>query len=385
MLRASASWLLPLLLGPLLAQDPPQGAPASRPTLRVVEVEGTPFERGFAHGRLLKAEIASAFRTWDAELQKDFAVPLREFVPRFLAKTRFEAAARTFTPELLDEVRGIAMGAEQSYEAVFVWQLVDEIWASAPGVMREKCTSFGVDRDGTRPCFVAQNLDLPPSMHGPRIVLRIRDASRGTQLLVVTEPGLIAAAGMSSARIGVVVNTLLQLRPSREGLPVAFVVRGLLMQPDHASALAFLQRVPHASGQNYTVGGPDTAPGFECSAGKVVRFQPFATAPFTFHTNNPLVNDDFATEYREQATRRGFDPFVGARACPRLSVLQAALTATARPDVDAVKGLLASRTSQPSVNNAMTFASFVMVLGAEPEMQIAPGRPDEETWKVLRF
>jgi hypothetical protein len=188
---------------------------------------------------------------------------------------------------------------------------------------------------------------------------------------------------MSSARVAITCNTLLQLRPCRDGLPVAFVVRGVLMQKDHAAALAFLHQVPHASGQNYVVAGPDTAPGFECSAGKVVRYQPHAGAPFTFHTNNPLANDDFSDAWRARVAKTGCDPFVGERPCPRLQQCQRACGAAARPDVAAVKALLASRDGTPSVNNAMTFASFVMVLGERPEMQIAAGRPDLAPWAVF--
>src|SRR5204862_7422542 len=113
------------------------------------------------------------------------------------------------------------------------------------------------DRIGDQPAFAAQNLDIPAEAHGFQVLLRVRDESRGLQTLVVTESGLVAAAGMNSARVAITCNTLLQLRPCRAGLPVAFVVRGVLMQKDQAAALAFLQGVPHASGQNYIVAGPD--------------------------------------------------------------------------------------------------------------------------------
>ncbi len=288
-------------------------------------------------------------------------------------------------PELLDEVRGIAAGAEQPYATMFAWQLVDEVWAQAPSVLREKCTSVGVDRRGEQPTIVAQNLDVPQWYHGSQVVLRVRDEARGLQQLIVTIPGLVAAAGMNSARVAVAVNTLLQLRPCRDGLPVAFVVRGLLAQPDHGSALAFLQRVAHASGQNYTVGGPATAPGFECSAGKVVQYVPYPEATFTWHTNHPVVNDDFVPGFRERARAAGVDPFVGQRPCPRFAVCQQHLPAGGRPDVAAVKALLASRAGAPSVCNDSTYVCFVALLGEVPELHICKGSSDRAAFTVLRF
>ena len=372
-------------LAPLAAQEPPAPADAARPALRVIEIAGTPWERGFAHGQQLRSEIAARFAIWQQEIQRDFHLPLDEFVARFLAGTQYDAAVRKWTPELLDEVRGIAAGAEQPFARVFCWQLIDEVWAMAGAVLREKCTAIGVDRIGDQPAFAAQNLDLPVEAHGFQTVLHVRDEARGLQAFVVTEPGLIGAAGMSSARVAVTCNTLLQLRPCRDGLPVAFVVRGLLLQPDQEHALAFLHRVAHASGQHYIVAGPDTAPGFECSAGKVVRYQPWPAAPFTFHTNNPLANDDFADGYRARVARSGCDPFVGEHPCPRLGRCRQTLGPDARPDPAAVKALLSSRDGQPSINNAMTFASFVMVLAETPELQVAAGRPDRTAFQVLHF
>jgi hypothetical protein len=382
-------FVLALASAPLAAQDASAVAtPAradQRPALRVIEISGTPWERGFQHGQQLRAEIALRFERWQGEVQRDFHLPLDTFVERFLAGTSYDQAVRKWTPELLDEVRGIAAGAEQPYPRVFAWQLIDEVWAMAGTVLREKCTAIGVDRIGDQPAFAAQNLDIPAEAHGFQVLLRVRDESRGLQTLVVTESGLVAAAGMNSARVAITCNTLLQLRPCRDGLPVAFVVRGVLMQKDQAAALAFLQGVKHASGQNYIVAGPDTAPGFECSAGKVVRWQPWPGAPFTFHTNNPLCNDDFADGYKARVAKSGCDPFVGERPCPRLGQCRKAFGADARPDVAAVKALLASREGAPPVNNATTFASFVMVLGERPELQIAAGRPDVVPFEVFHF
>ena len=43
--------------------------------------------------------------------------------------------------------------------------------------------------------------------------------------------------------------------------------------PDLAAAESWLRGIPHAVGQNYTLGDPAGAKALECSAGKVVRFE----------------------------------------------------------------------------------------------------------------
>ncbi|HEU4417550.1 MAG TPA: C45 family peptidase [Planctomycetota bacterium] len=356
---------------------------AQADTVRVLELCSTPYERGVQHGKTLRAEIAQMLERWDRELQREHHLALPVFVERFLAATSYDAATRRWLPEMLDEVRGIAAGAEQPYATMFAWQLIDEVWAQVPSILREKCTAVGVDRSGDQPTIVAQNLDVPRWYHDFQCVLRVRDESRGLQQLIVTIPGIVALAGMSSARVGVAVNTLLQLRPCRDGLPVAFVIRGLLAQPDHAAALAFLQRVAHASGQNYTVGGPETAPGFECSAGKVARYVPYPEARFTWHTNHPCVNDDFEPRHRERASAGGFDPFVGRRPCPRFQVCKQRLAEGSKPDVAIVKSLLACR--EGPVCNDGTLACIVMLLGEAPELHISKGGSDKAPFTVLRF
>ncbi|HLQ37853.1 MAG TPA: C45 family peptidase, partial [Planctomycetota bacterium] len=265
------------------------------------------------------------------------------------------------------------------------WQLIDEMWAQMPLLFAHKCTTVGVDRDGDRPAFVAQNMDLPRWMHAYPTVLRIRYPDRELQSLVVTVPGVVGANGINDHRVAVCVNTVLQIRACRDGLPVAFVVRGLLEQPDHAAALAFLQQVPHASGQAYTVGGPDTAPCFECSAGRKVRFEPFADAHRTWHTNHPLVSDDWSEIWLAHLAGTGKQPGELPFVCPRFATAAEQLREGAAVDVDKVKALLASKAPAGPICNPGTYVCTVMVLGAAPELHIAPGPPDRTPFQTLTF
>ena len=49
------------------------------------------------------------------------------------------------------------------------------------------------------------------------------------------------------------------LNHSRAGLPVAFVMRGVLERTSVNAAAAFLEDVPHASGQHYALADPDAS------------------------------------------------------------------------------------------------------------------------------
>lgn len=356
-------------------------APAQRELL-VVDLHGTPFERGKQHGTQLRTQIADLMGPWRRDVTARTKLDADEFVTRFLRATRFVDAAKQHTPDLLDELRGIAEGAQQPYETMLVYQLIDEIWAQAGLAKQDKCSTIGVDRDGDTPGFVAQNLDVPEWMHRYPTVLRIAHADSRLRSLVVTLPGLVAANGVNNHRVAVCVNTILQLRPTPDGLPVAFVVRGLLARSSHAEALQFLQSVPHASGQAYTVGGQDTSPCFEASAGGVVPWQ--ARSGFTWHTNHPLASVDWSPAHLRASNKRGVPP-TEQPACSRYDAIGKQLPADRRPTRD--EAIAALRLSGPSspVCNAGTYVCTLFVLGEKPELHVTPGSPVQAAFQVVRF
>ncbi|MCA8964768.1 MAG: hypothetical protein H6838_01540 [Planctomycetes bacterium] len=375
-MRRAFSCLLPVLMASVLL--------AQERSLTVVDLRGTPHERGLTHGKQLREQIGVMMKAWQRDLETGLKVDLDTFVTRFLAATKFDEAARQHTPELLDEIRGIAEGAGQPYERMFAFQLVDELWAQHKLGVGDKCSTIGVDRDGDTPGLVAQNLDLPQWMNRYPTVLRIHHDGSDLQSLVVTLPGLVGGNGLNNHRVAVGVNTILQLRPCPDGLPVAFVVRGILAQRSHADALAFLKRVKHASGQAYTVGGPDHSPCFEASAGEVLRWQPEGRDGWTWHTNHPLVNTDWSPSYLAIAKADARPP-EKQMPCSRFEALDRALPAGKRPTFDDVVAALRTTGPETPVCNPMTYVCTVMVLGEKPELHISPGPPTKVPFQVLRF
>jgi len=145
---------------------------------------------------------------------------------------------------------------------MFAFQLVDEIWVLGRDIQTEKCTSFGAKKAANHPAIVAQNLDIPTFYHGFQTLLHIKDSKRDLETLLFTFPGFIAANGINSHSVAVVVNAVQQLDNSRDGLPVAFVIRGILQQKSYKEAVKFVQTVQHGAPQNYMIGGPDDVGSF---------------------------------------------------------------------------------------------------------------------------
>lgn len=388
-LGPAAAARLVLLLFLSLALRPCLGAAdgtAQRPAapLRIIDLAGTPYQMGRIHGRTLKAEIQELVRRWKQDLEKTYQVPAELFVRELLKKTDFKPAMERWTPGLLDEVRGIADGAGIDFDTMYAYQLIDEVWAMGADLGLSKCTTVAAGKRNGNPAYVAQTLDIPAFYHGYQTVLRIRDERDGLETLVFTIPGVIAANGMNSHSVGVCVNAVTQLAYSPKGLPVDFIVRGILRQRSFGQAVKFLRDVQPAAPQTYVIGGPDEAAVFERSAGKMSGFVPFAGAEFSYHTNHPLINDDFNPRFPEALKREAMTLESYQALCPRFNFLGRLLKDnTAAIDLGSLQELFKNRAS--GINNAGTYGCTIMVLGERPELYISPGRPDEAPFQVLGF
>jgi isopenicillin-N N-acyltransferase like protein len=338
----------------------------------MVECRGNGRERGRAHGEALREPIRGLLERWDADVAARLGRPPQTLVSALVDTTGFMASIERHTPDLLEEVRGIAEGAGIPFERLLALNLMDEEWwFSAPSEPRDACTLIAIGPAEGRPTVVAQNMDLPELMDGAQAVLRYEDGS-GDSGAVLTAAGMIGLTGVSSAGLGVCVNTLAMLNHSRDGLPVAFVMRGALAQGSVPAAARFLARVPHASGQHYALADRNEVAGYECSAAGAVRSDG-AGGRFC-HTNHPLRSADLNPSVPAQGRS---DSHV------RLAAIQSAAPAVATgADCERV---LADREAPlcviPEPNRPwLTFGAIWAELGESPRVRIAPGPPDRTAW-----
>jgi hypothetical protein len=352
--------------------------------LRIVELKGTPYEGGQTHGRSLKPEIQELIKRWKADLEKTHKVPAKAFIEKLLEASDFKPAIERWTPGLLDEVYGIADGAGVDFPTMYAFQLIDETWVMSDDLGFAKCTSIAVRKRDDSPALVSQTLDIPPFYHGFQTVLRIKGTAEEPGALVFTIPGVVAANGLNDRSVGVCVNAVTQLAYSAEGLPVAFTIRGILRQKTYEDAVRFLREIKPAAPQNYVVGGPNEVASFERSAGRMVAFAPFEGAEFTYHTNHPLVNDDFNPRFVAAIEKKGMTLETYKARCTRFKYLGETFKNNAVAlDAAVLKRVFAGRDS--GINNEGTYGCTIMVLGDRPELHIAPGRPDLEPFEVLAF
>lgn len=340
-------------------------AQAVQRTLPVVTCTGSPEERGAQHGEALRAQIAQGLGAWSEEIGKRHGVDPDTYIRGFVQGTRFLDAIRQWTPDLEGEIAGIARGANQPWEWIYTYNLLDEEWTWSRTVAAEQrgCTVVGVTRPG-RPPVLAQTMDIPRVHDGTQAVLRVVDES-GLEFSVLIYAGMIGLTGCNSAGVALVVNNLDMLPGSSSGLPVSCVTRGILQQRTLADARAFALRVPHAIGQHYGIASPEGEASVEGWGTGVAEQEIGATL---LHTNHPLYTDEPLGDVEAR--------FEASRTRERLAFVTEAIGSC--QGVADVQRVLSDRTVPVSIEangNSMTFGAVVFECTVPPQMWVTPGPP----------
>ncbi|MFC1726031.1 C45 family autoproteolytic acyltransferase/hydrolase [candidate division KSB1 bacterium] len=355
--------------------------------LRILELHGSPGERGRIHGETLRSEIKELTGIWKDDLGRSLRSNPDKYIEEFVNNTNFLKAMKKWTPGLVEEVKGISEGSGIDYQSIYAFQMPDEEWwfgrerrIKLIRSQRMNCSCIGAWGQDGYPALIAQNMDIPQFFDGYQVLKHIKYPDSDFQSYVFSVAGLIALNGMNNHSVGVCVNAILQLDNSKDGLPVAYVNRGILDQKNFNDAVNFVRNIKHASGQNYVIGGKDRVRSFECSANKVVEFLPFQGAKRVYHTNHPVVNDDkgiyeklmdkYYPEYKKKSLTNSEI---------RQNFLQSKLKDESKNvTAETVKSILGSHEIPICFHKRPGAFSFtagctIMLLSSEPEFLVAPG------------
>jgi isopenicillin-N N-acyltransferase like protein len=354
---------------------------------QLLVMEGTPRQRGRIYGETMRNTIQEVIAKWKGVLAQSHPDP-DQYIREFLAATNFKPAFERWTPGFLDQVQGLAEGSNLDFDTIYAFQLSDEEWVYSREPLLQRlqhhghCSSLGVFGEGEVP-IVAQNMDIPGLFNGYQMVLHEKDPNTGHEAFYFTFAGCLGVNGLNRYGVGVCENTVMQLQPCSDGLPVEGVLRGIVAQKTGREAEEFVRSVKHASGQNYLVGGTERVVSYECSANKVIPFTPLPTR--TYHTNHPLVNDDSvlytkAIESAPQDQKERAE--IGRKnTTDRLSYLSRELQYTCpHITVEKIKSILSSHEAPVCVDytsddRSMTFGLEIMQLSQPPVFRVTFGPP----------
>lgn len=245
----------------------------------LVEVSGSPRERGRLYGEQARQRIAGSVDLYAASLSRiGFA---RGDIERFTAVFRPRLAA--WAPDLVDEMEGIAEGAGLDFASIMLVNARTEVLQLArreKGVRDDEpdgCTGAVVLPEQTRGgrLIHGQNWDWKAECAETSVVLRIlRDD--GPDLLTFTEAGGLARSGFNSVGIAITANYLECDRDYRElGIPLPFIRRRVLEAAHFALALRVVATTPKSGSNNMIL---STAEGYaidlECAPDEAFALHP---------------------------------------------------------------------------------------------------------------
>ena len=361
----------------------PATAATRPPAIRQVSTSGDPRALGHSHGEQAAETIAEGLDQWRAAIAADDRDP-DQLITDLSQRAGFWAAVEQHLPWLAAEVEGIAAGAGQDLGPVFATNCLDEAWWW--GAHGSGCSVVAVSDADSGPPVAGQTMDLDTWMDGTQVALRLAPAD-GPRQVLLSRAGMVGLCGANDTGLVVLVNTLEELPVDPDGVPVAFVVRALLAEQTLDDAVAVLHRLPHASGQSYTLTSRDGVRGFECGAGVVVEYTNDPERPARrWHTNHPLA-------YRGPVDDAETDPIDWATTSsrPRLAHLTETLEANDDVGVADLESLFSDTDSGICMfpgrwrPDGFTFGSVIAELGEPVRVRMAGGPPDRSPYVDVDF
>jgi isopenicillin-N N-acyltransferase like protein len=223
-----------------------------------VSVSGKPYERGVQYGRAVAERVhLSASRYGQTLRNLGYSEASQMALIRSL-----EQAIGEFQPAYLEEMRGIAAGAEVSYEDIVMINARTEVLAKARAEKaleaedEDGCTGVLVlpSRSATGQLIHAQNWDWKADCVDTGIVLRVRNDD-GPDFLTFVEAGGLARSGLNAAGVSITANYLESDRDYTQlGVPLSLLRRRVLEEAVFANALRVIATTPKSCSNNIMLG-----------------------------------------------------------------------------------------------------------------------------------
>jgi hypothetical protein len=264
-------------------------------TIPYVPLTGGPYELGFQHGRARGPALRAFLDDGLCRLDRILPAPVdRDGLDDLLAG--YDRAITAATPDLAEELRGLANGAGLARSEAVLLQVRREILGYQRVPTMGDCTTYA--RPGAEP-MLAQTVDLNGDLDDQIAVLNT------ARSLVLSFGGLLGYLGINSSGLAVGLNLVLGGR-WRPGLPPYLAIRHLLDVADGVDdAVKALRDLPLASSRSIMLCDRERA-GYAEVLGDDVRFHPMAEPVHTNHFLDPgfAALDELNVFARNSSLRR---------------------------------------------------------------------------------
>lgn len=220
----------------------------------LVEISGTPGERGYTYGRAAASRIARSVELYTDALARR-AVPWDAVLA---AARAFLADIEAREPAFAEEIRAIAEGASVPIEGVVVVnarsEIIHRLGRGPADHPPDGCTGIIVqpEKAADGRLIHAQNWDWMIAARETAILLRVSEPDH--EVLTFVEAGGLARCGLNSAGIGLTGNSLKSDRPlPATGLPISLIRRKILASRSFPEALGAVYRSPRGCANNMMI------------------------------------------------------------------------------------------------------------------------------------
>ncbi|GGO79045.1 C45 family autoproteolytic acyltransferase/hydolase [Nonomuraea cavernae] len=313
-----------------------------------IRVSGGPYERGRLYGDAARDRVHRGRAGYEAAFARAAGWSWEQAVE---AAAPLEAAIAAVFPAYVEEMRGIADGAQLAFADVLTMNARTEVmWAatarqaaSMRAAHARECSSFALlpGRTADRHTMVGQNWDWLVHSFETVVVLEVEQDDAPNYVTVV-EAGLLAKTSMNSSGLAIATNALVTSADrGAPGLPYHVVLRALADCHTLTDAVNVVQRHWRSSSANYLLAHQDgTAINLETAPGDHSQVYPLLpVGGGLVHTNHFLAPLREVTDVSLYAM---------ADSLVRLQRVQAAIAETGRPaTVDSLREALSDHADHP--------------------------------------
>ena len=183
-------------------------------------------ERGRQHGEAARAQIERSIAYYAESFQRSSGLSWERVLERV---PRWNPLIEAYLPGILEEVGGIAEGANRRVEEILALNGRGELSHANPFAddAEEGCSSFAITEAGDGHVYCGQNWDWREQTTDTVVMLRIEQPPKPT-IVMQTEAGQVGRQGANSAGIGLNANGLGARFGNALGLPQPYIRRKVL-------------------------------------------------------------------------------------------------------------------------------------------------------------
>ncbi|MFC6067336.1 C45 family autoproteolytic acyltransferase/hydolase [Streptomyces ochraceiscleroticus] len=339
-----------------------------------IRASGGPFAAGRAHGEALAGPLRAFLDDSLARLNKVMPEPvsLDGLLPSIAA---YQAAVAAATPELAEEVAGLAAGAGITPDEAWLLQLRREIMGYRKVPTAGDCTTYA--RTGAAGPVLAQTVDLNGNLDDYLGVLEVARTGSPRRSLVLSFGGLLGYLGLNSDGLAVGLNLVLG-GDWHPGVPPYLAIRHLLdTARDVPQALEILRGLPLASSRTLVLCDRERVAVVEI-LGDELRVTEGAETAHTNHFLHPdfVPFDEINVFARNSSVRRLKAATAGLAELPPGCGAEDHFRLLSQPPICVP--------DRGDIRGERTVAAVVM-LPSRGELHVRPGDPSLSSTQVFRL